>query len=587
MKNAGFHTNSEGITDPQFDRALRAEELRVEQGELVLKRREARRGISLIVALSVAGLVLIGNFGVIRVNAAAALAQEQQQPATLDATLTGTVADRAGKPIRSAAVTLHTQDGNNLHATTDDVGRFSFRDLPFGAGTVSAEVSGLRSVPVAVVLTAGGSPMLQIVLEPVRAHSSTSATPMEFSDQPSFSVAGVTDWTAVGGHGSDATLRTSEDLARQTVTLGARKDQTEAPSAQDRARESTEEAKLRDAVAASPGSYAAQHDLGGFYLRTERYKQAIAPLQTASDLDQANAADQFGLALACRGLGDLPQAREHVARALAQQKDDANFHRVAGELDEALGDSLRAVQHEERAAKLAPTEENYFVWGSELLLHRAIWQAEQVFANGAQAHPSSARVMTGWGAALFAGAHYDEAAQRLCEASDLDPTQTEPYLLIGKVLLASPAPLTCVQAKLARFASTQPNRADANYLYAMSLLKEGGTPNLQTAASLLKRAVAIDPNDSEAYLQLGILAFTDRRYTEAIDLYNQALRADPQQAEAHYRLGVAYDRTGKLTEARQQFEKHDQLVAEQADQVEAERRQLKQFVVLEANPPHQ
>ena len=42
---------------------------------------------------------------------------------------------------------------------------------------------------------------------------------MEFADKPNFTVAGVTDWTAVGGHGSDATLRTSEALARETTTL--------------------------------------------------------------------------------------------------------------------------------------------------------------------------------------------------------------------------------------------------------------------------------------------------------------------------------------------------------------------------------
>ncbi len=506
----------------------------------------------------------------------------EQHPATAYTTLTGTVADRAGKPIGNATVALHEQDGKDLRTTTDDLGRFTFGHLPPGADTVSAQAPGLRSAPVSVVLGAEASPRLQIVLQP----ATPPATPMEFSDQPSFSVAGVTDWTAVGGHGSDATLRTSEDLARETMSLDAQNDRAKATSAQDRDRERMEETQLQAAAAANPQNGAAQRNLGEFYLRTGRYRQAIVPLQAASNLDQAKAPDEFSLALACRGLGDLPQARQHISRALAQQGNDADFHRVAGELDEALGDSLSAVQHEERAVQLAPTEENYFVWGSELLLHRAIWQAAQVFANGAQAHPSSARMETGWGAALFAGAHYDEAAQRLCRASDLDPTQSEPYLLIGKVLLASPAPLTCVQAKLARFAATQPNRADAIYLYAMSLLKNGGTPNLQNAASLLRKAVAINPNDADAYLQLGILAFTERRYTEAIELYTKALRADPQEAEAHYRLGVAYDRIGNTTEARQQFQMHDQLVAEQADKVEGERRQLKQFVVLEAKPPN-
>src|ERR1700748_1103055 len=31
------------------------------------------------------------------------------------------------------------------------------------------------------------------------------SAPMEFSDEPKFAIAGVTDWTAVGGHGSDST----------------------------------------------------------------------------------------------------------------------------------------------------------------------------------------------------------------------------------------------------------------------------------------------------------------------------------------------------------------------------------------------
>ncbi len=38
---------------------------------------------------------------------------------------------------------------------------------------------------------------------------------MEFADKPDFAVAGVTDWTAVGGHGSDSSLRTSEALTRE------------------------------------------------------------------------------------------------------------------------------------------------------------------------------------------------------------------------------------------------------------------------------------------------------------------------------------------------------------------------------------
>ena len=42
---------------------------------------------------------------------------------------------------------------------------------------------------------------------------------MQFSDEPNFTVAGVTDWSNVGLHGSDANVRTSESLAKETASL--------------------------------------------------------------------------------------------------------------------------------------------------------------------------------------------------------------------------------------------------------------------------------------------------------------------------------------------------------------------------------
>ena len=47
----------------------------------------------------------------------------------------------------------------------------------------------------------------------------SSPASMDFADKPNFTVAAVTDWTAAGGHGSDAVLRTSEALNREALTL--------------------------------------------------------------------------------------------------------------------------------------------------------------------------------------------------------------------------------------------------------------------------------------------------------------------------------------------------------------------------------
>jgi tetratricopeptide (TPR) repeat protein len=397
---------------------------------------------------------------------------------------------------------------------------------------------------------------------------------MEFADKPDFTIAGVTDWTAVGGHGSDSTLRTSEDLARETLAL-------KPPGEAKQAYES--ETRLRAALAGAPGNFAANHELGAFYLHQGRYRDAIPLLQAAWQADPSNAGNEYDLAAALMGAGDFSQAREHAQKLLAHQ-DKADLHRLLGELDEKVSDPLAAVHEDEQAVRLDPSEQNYFAWGSELLLHRAVWQAAEVFRQGTRAYPKSARMLTALGTAQFAGALYEDAATSLCAASDLDPADPQPYLFLGRIDMAAPKPLGCVSPRLARLVEEQPQNSLANYLYAMSILKGlDQTPDpkaLQHAETLLNRAVTIDPKCADAYLQLGILSSSQHETQKAIGYYLKAIEAQPQLGEAHYRLGVAYDRTGQPEKARQEFQLHDEIEKQQAATVERQRREVKQFLVV-------
>jgi tetratricopeptide (TPR) repeat protein len=197
------------------------------------------------------------------------------------------------------------------------------------------------------------------------------------------------------------------------------------------------------------------------------------------------------------------------------------------------------------------------------------------------------------GAALFAGARYDEAALRLCNASDLNPTDPEPYIFMGKIEIAAPNTLACVEQKLARFVQEQPENSFANYFYAMALLKrQQQSPNRQTvqeAERLLTKAVTIDAKCGDGYLQLGILSASERNLENAIDFYKKAVAANPQMGEAHYRLGVAYDRMGESAKAKQEFQIHDEVKKQQAEAIERQRREVKQFLVVlpdqSAHPP--
>ncbi len=444
--------------------------------------------------------------------------QPSSPPSSQAAPIHGTVLDASHKPVTGAVVhlehksspTVVIKSGAAVHlehegsptvvveAVTDASGAFTFPDEPAGDYLLSAEKSGMHTPQAAIVVAQLAPTAVELILQPP-----SSSQAMEFADAPNFTVAGVTDWTAVGGHGSDATLRTSEALARDAITL-----------------------KPND-----PGN------------------------------------------------GPTPAKPADAGKSSA-----ADLHRNSGDLDERSGDPLSAVHEYEQAVRLDPSEQNYFAWGSELLLHRAVWQAQQVFKTGAEAYPKSARMLAALGAALFAGALYDQAALKLCAASDLNSTDPGPYLFLGKIQLAAPDPLPCVEPKLAQFAREQPDNALASYFYAMAIWKRQPQPpdphDLQQVESLLTRAVTVDSKCSDAYLQLGILNYSQHDFEKAIGLYKQAIASNPQSGEAHYRLGVAYDRTGDPTRAKQEFQIHDAIENQQAAAIESQRREVKQFLVV-------
>ena len=365
---------------------------------------------------------------------------------------------------------------------------------------------------------------------------------MEFADAPNFSIAAVTDWTAAGGHGSDASLRTSEALNREALTLKPEKPAIPAS-------EVTETEKtLQGAAKRAPQDFTANRRLGEFYLGAERYPEAIQPLEIAYKADPSDSKNEYDLALALTRSGDAARAREHVQK-LMEHDDSADAHRLEGEICEQLNDPLGAVREFERAVRQDPSEQNYFAWGSELLLHRAIWQAKDVFSRAVKAYPESERMITALGATLFAAALYDDAARSLCQASDLKPSDPEPYMFMGKIEIAAPTPLPCVEQKLARFADQNPGNPLANYFYAMAVWKEKGNAidpaTLDRVQAMLAKAVTIDPRCAEAYLQLGVLEATRRDFAKATEFYAKALEVNPQMSEAHYRLGVALDRLGR------------------------------------------
>jgi tetratricopeptide (TPR) repeat protein len=456
----------------------------------------------------------------------ASLSSAQGSPGAV--TVTGTVRTSAGEPVAGASVFLEERNSAKpIETKTNADGTFAVFLDHSGAYTVRVQKASLRGgSKEPVVLSAGEKKHLDLVLFP----QPSSAT-MEFKDEPDFAVAGVTDWSNVGLHGSDTTSRTTEALAKETLNLKS----------------------------------------------GEPEKSSRLPSDT-----------KYQAALACEAKGDFGLAREQVRKVLATS-EDAEGHHLLADLDERLGDPLEAVREYERAARMYPSEQNYFDWATELLLHKAVQPAVEVFTKGSTLHPDSARMLAGLGAALYGVGSYEDAARRLCQSSDLRPADPAPYLFLGQMEKTVSAPLPCGEEKLARFVREQPANAIANYYYAVALWKrqrgsESWTDTRQ-AEALLEKAVRLNPHLGEAYVQLGVLYFARNDFAQAIPAFQQAIKVTPQLSEAHYRLSLAYKRSGEETKAHEEFEAYQQAEKTENAAVERQRGALKQFLIILKNQP--
>ena len=491
------------------------------------------------------GIYIAGCVLAVMAAIAAARAQSQEPVGniTLRGTVQGYVRDSGGRPMANATVFLQFATGTERRTQithADSEGAYRFAALRAGGYTLRAEMNGYDEAIVGPVsLAQKETKKIDLTLESAKASTSQSAPPVkpatrkpseqtpEFFDEPQFTVAGVTQATSSGGHGSDTVLRTSEALAKATVSLSK-----------------------ESSVGSNPNTSA----------------------------------------LTESSLGD----------AVTRNPKDPELHHQLADVAEKLGHPLDAVREYQRAAELDPSEANLFDWGTELLTHRALEPATEVFTKGNRLFPKSVRMLVALGVAWYARGSYDQAAQCLVNASDLAPDNPTPHLFLGKMQSVEGTPSAESVERLRRFAELQPDNALANYYYAVSLWKQSASAvdagrendrdkeRSARVESLLRKAVHLDPKLGAAYLQLGILYSQRADFFRAISAYQKAIEVSPEEISrdsdetlevAHYRLAQAYLRTGDKGRAQEELQLHAQLAKKIKDNIERERHEIQQFVI--------
>jgi len=341
------------------------------------------------------------------------------------------------------------------------------------------------------------------------------------------------------------------------------------------------EGEFKKALELEPQNYDANHNLGELYVRAGKVAAATPYLQQAQRIKPDSYGNGYDLALAYIVTARLADARQ-LLQSLLKQKDSAELHNLLGEVEEKDGKFVAAANEYELAAHLDPSESNLFDWGSELLLHRTLDPAIQVFQTAAERYPNSPRVAIGLGIAYYSRGNYDDAVKSLLKAADLAPADPRVYPFLSRAYDSSPSQADEVIARFRRFAEQQPNNGRAQYYYAMSLWKgkRAQEPNLDLTqiGALLKKSIALDPSLAEAHLQLGNLYSEQQKYADSIPEYQRALELNSDLADAHYRLGQAYVRTEEKDLAQEQFQVYQNLREQHLADLDKQRAEVRQFV---------
>ena len=150
-------------------------------------------------------------------------ASGQNRASETSAVVAGSVCDTQDHALDDAIVFLeNASHAKKLATRSDQQGNYRFTAVPPGSYTVRAMKQGYaeKSVgPLVVHLVNVKIPVLHLALAPPPPPVKDTLSAIQFSDEPSFTVAGVTDPSNLGGHGSDTALRTRETLAKDAASL--------------------------------------------------------------------------------------------------------------------------------------------------------------------------------------------------------------------------------------------------------------------------------------------------------------------------------------------------------------------------------
>jgi tetratricopeptide (TPR) repeat protein len=370
-----------------------------------------------------------------------------------NASLQGFVRDSQGKPVGAATVQLKT-GGQTFTALTDAQGSFHFPSLDGGSYTIHVRDSAFGEVDFGpFALRPQETKKVDLTLE-------SQAKP-QFFDEPTFIVAGVTDPSLRGGHGSDPVLRSAEALAKSTASLRTGASVADAAEKQGKALEAVREYQR---IAGLEPTEPHLFDWGTELLIHRAADQAAEVFTNGNRLFPRSTRMLLGLAVALYSRGSYDQAVRRFFEAADLNPSDPAPYLFLGKVSMgAITDSSGFQERLQRFANLQPENAwaNYYYATSLLKQSRGKeWKGPEDTA-----------------------ATLAKVRSLLEKAVRLDPRLGAAYLQLG-IVFAEQGNLPRAISAYQRAINASPPMEEAHYRLAQAYRKMGESAKAQKEIEL-------------------------------------------------------------------------------------------------------
>ena len=277
-----------------------------------------------------------------------------------------------------------------------------------------------------------------------------------------------------------------------------------------------------------PRDRQALHNLGEALRVQGKYDESLLPYRLAVDIDPGNPKAFFGMGNSFFKLGRYPEALSSMERALALAVDPSMEPASRSIMGQAL---LKMGRPEEAEAQF-----DLSVKSSLMINPRGV----DAFLNRAEVLRSQKR--------------YEEALRWYRLAVETEPYYASAYAGMGDSLYRLGRYREAISS-MERAVSLRPGfpmEPTLRYLMGQAAAEAGW---LEEAGAHYESALRVAPHFTEALHRLADIRFEQKRYREALSLYQALVGTGSENAMIYNNIGVALLSIGKASEAIQSFER--------------------------------